>query len=133
MSDELIIGPHRLRVEGDTVLTRYIGVPELGHVQEIHRHLDRVMAEHGRLFIINDMRRTGVPATETRKWVAEWARHHPITGLVNFGASLPIRLLQALVFRASALFGRQPLTVAAQVDSEVEAFAWIAARRQQPR
>ncbi|HEY0138691.1 MAG TPA: hypothetical protein VGB85_31620 [Nannocystis sp.] len=130
---ELLIGPHRLRVEGDTVLTRYIGVPELEHVQEIHRHFERVFAEHGRLFIINDMHHTGVPATATRKWISEWARAHPITGHVSFGASLPIRLLQALVMRASALFSKQPLTAAEHVDGEAEAFAWVAARRQQPR
>ena len=132
-SNEMQIGPHHLRVDGDTVLTRHVGVPELEHVREIHRHFERVIAEHGRLFIINDMHHTGVPATETRKWIAEWARVHPIAGHVTFGASLPIRMLQALVMRASALFGKQPLTAPTQVDGEAEALAWIAARLPPPR
>lgn len=131
VSDELTIGTHRLLVDGDTVLTRYIGVPEYAHVREIHGHFDRVLAEHGRLFVINDMRRSGIPGTATRKWITEWVRQHTVAGLVNFGASLPVRALQTLIFRASALLGQRNMVEAVHCGSEAEAFAWVAARRRQ--
>lgn len=128
---EQIIGTHRVRVDGDTVLTRYIGVPEYEQVREIHRHLDRALAEHGRLFVINDMRRSGMPSAPTRRWIAEWARDHEVAGLVNFGASLPIRALQGLVMRGAALLGKRLVVTPVNVGSEAEAFAWVAARRAQ--
>lgn len=131
MTSELAIGDHRVRVEGDTVLTRYVGVPELADVRQIHAHFDRVLAEHGRLFIVNDMHRSGIPATATRKWIAEWVRDNPIAGLANFGASLPIRALQALILRATALFGAHHPVHPVHVADEAEAFAWVAARRRQ--
>lgn len=129
VTNEESIGPHRVLVAGDTVLTRYVGVPEMAHVHAIHQRFDRVLAEHGRLYVINDMSRSGIPSSETRRWIAEWARHHPIAGLVNFGASMPIRILQSLILRASALLGSPSSIHPVHVDGEAEAFAWIAAHR----
>ncbi|HEY0137367.1 MAG TPA: hypothetical protein VGB85_24960 [Nannocystis sp.] len=125
MSSEEIVGTHRVRVDGDVVLTRYIGVPEQAHVEAIHQRFDRVLAEHGRLFVINDMRRTGIPSTETRRWIAEWGRHHPVAGLINVGASLPIRMVQGLLFRAAGLLGRPSPIVAINCITEAEALAII--------
>lgn len=133
MSNEEVIGTHRVRVEGDTVLTRYVGVPELEHVMAIHQHFDRVLAEHGRLFVINDMSRSGIPTAEARRWIAEWARAHKIVAIVNFGASLPIRMLQSLVLNAAALLGSGPSVKTVNCANEAEAFAWIAAHRGQLR
>jgi len=129
MQNELQIGPHKLRVEGDTVLTRWIGTPEYEDVLAIHQHFERVLAEHKRLFAINDMSRSGLPSTQTRKWIADWARQNPVTSVVNFGASLPVRVLQSLIFRTLALVGNGPTLETVHCGSEAEAFAWIAARR----
>ena len=131
MANELTIGTHRVRIDGDTVLTRYIGVPELEHVQAIHAHLDRVLAEHGRVFVVNDMRRTGVPSTATRGFISDWARSHPVAGVANFGASLPIRVMQAMIMRASALLGRKLNVVVIHCASEADALAWVDARRRE--
>lgn len=133
MSNEEIIGPHRVRVDGDVVLTRYIGVPEHEHVLEIHRRLDRTLAEHGRLFVINDMRHSGIPSTETRRWIAEWARRqHAVAGLINFGASLPIRMVQGLLVRASSLLGRPFPIVPINCTTEAEALAIVDDLRRDP-
>lgn len=129
MPNEEVISTHRLRVEGDTVLTRYIGVPELEHVMAIHQRFDGVLAEHGRLFVINDMSRSGIPTAEARRWIAEWARSHKIVAIVNFGASLTVRMLQSLILNAAALLGTQPSVRTTNCANEAEAFAWIAAHR----
>jgi hypothetical protein len=129
MSNERTIAAHRLCIEGDTVLTRYVGVPEYEHVQEIHRHFNGVLAEYGTLFIINDMSRSGIPSTRTRRWIAEWAQHHPVSGIVNIGASLPVRALQSLILRATSLLGKQAMITPVNCADETEAFAWIARRR----
>lgn len=131
MSNEETISAHRVLVAGDTVLTRYIGVPELADVMAIYQRFDQVLAEHGRLFIINDMRHSGIPTAEARQFLAEWARTHQIAGLANFGASLPIRILQSLIFRATALLGRHPVIIPEHCAGEAEAFAWVETRRRQ--
>jgi len=133
MQDEESIGTHRVRVDGDTVLTRYVGVPELDHVKEIHLRFERTLAEHGRLFVINDMRRTGIPSTETRHFIARWGQEHPVAGVVNFGASLPIRMLQGLVIRAASLLGKKIPVVPVNLTTEAEALAWVDARRRSAR
>jgi hypothetical protein len=129
MANEESIGSHRVLVDGDTVLTRYVGVPELVHLREIHQHFDRVLVEHGRLFIINDMSHSGVPPTEARRWIADWARTRRVSGIANFGASLPIRMLQSLVLNAARLVGSHPMGNIVNTAGEAEAFAWVAAQR----
>ncbi len=129
MADEKLIGTHRLHIEGDTVLTRWIGTPSLDDVRQIHEQIERVIAEHGRVFLMNDMRQSGIPSAQTRQWIAKCALNLPVTGIVNFGASLPIRVLQTLILRASALLGSQPSLELVHCGSEAEAFAWVAARR----
>lgn len=126
---EISIGTHRLRVTGDTVLTRYIGVPEYEHVVEIHGYLDRVKAAHGRVFVINDMRQSGIPSTQTRRFIAEWGASNPGTEVVNFGASLTIRAVQGLLLRAAALIGKRPAIMPESCADEAAAYAWVARRR----
>lgn len=119
-----------MRVSGDTVLTRYIGVPEYEDVVAIHRIFDGVKAEHGRLFVINDMRLSGIPSTQTRRFIAEWGANHAVgTAVVSFGASLPVRALQALVLRAAAMLGKGAVIMPTHCADEAAAYAWVAARR----
>lgn len=129
MANEEIISTHRVHVEGDTVLTRYIGVPTIEHFKAIHAHFDRTLALQGQLFLINDMSHSGVPPIEARRWLAEWARTRRVSGIANFGASLPIRMLQALVVNAARLVGSHPQGNIVNVAGEVEAFAWVAEQR----
>ncbi len=133
MSNEEVIATHRVRIEGDTVLTRYVGAIELEHVMAIHQYFDRVLAEHGRLFVINDMSRSGIPTADSRRWIAAYARGHKIDAIINFGASMPIRMLQSLVLTAAALLGSGPRVKTMNCANEAEAFAWIAAHREQLR
>lgn len=133
MVDEQTIGTHRLRIEGDTVLIRWIGIPLFEDVRTIYKHLELALSEHGRLFIINDMRQSGLPSAQTRQWMAKWALKLPITAIINVGASLPIRVLQSLILRASTLLGNQPKIETVHCSSEAEAFDWLAARRRKPQ
>jgi len=126
---EISIGTHRVRVTGDTVLTRYIGVPEYEQVVEIHGHFDVVRAAYGRLFVINDMARSGIPSTQTRRFIAEWGSNNPGTKVVSFGASFPIRTLQMLILRASTLIGKRVEIVPEYVADEAAAYAWVDAKR----
>ena len=129
MADEQTIGTHRLRIEGDTVSIRWIGIPLLEDVRTIYKQLEQTLVEHGRLFIVNDMRHSGLPSAQTRQWIAKWALNLPITAIINVGASLPIRVLQSLILRASTLLGNQPIIESVHCSSEAEAFDWVATRR----
>ncbi len=123
------VGTHRVRITGDTVLTRYIGVPEYEQVAEIHERLDRVKAVYGRVFVINDMRHSGIPSTRTRRFIAEWGSNNAGTEVVNFGASLTIRVVQGLLLRAAAVLGKGPAITPMHCSDEAAAYAWVAVRR----
>jgi hypothetical protein len=129
MEKEKPVGPHLVRVDGDTVLTRWIGAPELEHVRCIHQQFEEVLVAHGRLFVINDMRQSGLPSAQARKWIAEWGATHPVAAVVNIGASLPVRALQSLLIRAAGLLGKKPSIEVVHCRSEAEALAWLDARR----
>ncbi len=132
MMNELTIGPHRVHVDRDAVLTRWIGVPEYEDVRTIHLQFEQVFAKYGRLFVINDMRQSGIPSTQTRKWIADWTlKYQANVTVLNFGASFAIRALQHMIFRALALIGKNGPVEVIQCTSEAEAIAWIETRRRQ--
>ncbi len=131
MATEVTIGPHQLRIDGDAVLTRWMGTPEYEHVRAIHVHFEQALAKYGHLFAINDMRHSGMPSSQTRKWIAEWALRYPSVVVLNFGASLTIRAIQTMVFRALALMGNRPPVEVVYFGSEAEALAWLEVRRRQ--
>src|ERR1700691_3229091 len=97
MGKERSVGPHLLRLEGDTVLIRWIGIPEIEDVRYINEQFEEVLAAQGRLFVVNDMRQSGLPSAETRKCIAQWGATHPVAAVVNIGASLTVRILQGLL------------------------------------
>lgn len=131
MAGELTIGTHWVRIDGDTVFTRWIGTPELEDIIKLDAQFRLVASQHEWVFLIHDMSRSGLPSRETRRWIANWLVEHPLAGIVSFGASLPVRVLQSLLSRGASLLGRKPTVPSAQVESEAEAFAWVAARRRQ--
>lgn len=129
MDKERSVGPHLLRLEGDTVLTTWIGTPEIEHVRYIHQQFEEVLASQGRLFVVNDMRQSGLPSAQTRRWIAQWGATHPVAAVVNVGASLTVRVLQGLLLHAAGLLGKKPTIEVVHCRSESEALAWISARR----
>lgn len=129
MVDETRIGTHSVRIERETVLIRWIGAPELEDMLQLSDRLTSVIAEHKQIFIVHDMRRSGLPSTETRQWIAKWLRDQPIAGIATFGANPAVRVLQTLITRAADLVGRKSAIPTAYVSSEAEALAWVAARR----
>jgi len=131
LAGELTIGTHRVRLEGDTVFTRWIGPPELADVIKLDELFQLVVSKHERVFLVHDMSRSGLPSRETRRWIANWLLEQPLAGVVSFGASLPVRVLQSLLTRGASLLGRKPAVLSVQVGSEAEAFAWVEARRRQ--
>lgn len=129
MVDETRFGTHSARIERETVLIRWVGSPELEDMLQLSVRLARVIAEHKQIFIIHDMRYSGLPSTETRQWIAKWLRDQPVAGIATFGANLAVRVLQTLITRAADLVGRQSAIPTAYVANEAEALAWVAARR----
>lgn len=133
MAPELTIGAHKARIAGDTLIVRWFGTPEMQDLREIHDLFERLLAEHGRVFLINHMHRSGLPTGEARKWLANWFIGNRFAGIVNIGASTSIRVIQSLLMRGVALLHHKPkgLVTVAYCDTEAEALAWIAECRRQ--
>lgn len=131
MAAELTIGSHQVRIDGDTLFIRWIGTPELEHIIKLDEQFKLVVSRYERAFLIHDMSRSGLPSRETRRWIATWLLDQPLGGVVSFGASLPVRVLQSLLARGASLLGHKPVVPSAHVEGEAEAFAWVADRRRQ--
>ena len=128
---EISVGTHRMHQDKDVVLIRWYGTPLYEDLQVIQERFDQVIAEYGYLFIVGDMRHSGLPSAQTRKLISDWSMRNPSVIVVNFGASLIIRTLQGLMLRAMALIGKKSAIELVQCESEAEALAWVDARRLQ--
>lgn len=130
MSDWYQQGKHWLRRDGDAVFWRVLGDIDL---DEMHGYLllgERVIAEHGRTFLLMDTAHARSVSAEARRFQAEWLRTHDASRgrTVLYGASVMLRALMLLIVRTSQIFAKQTPRIDV-VASEREALAWLAAQR----
>lgn len=122
------IGNHRIRVEGDLVFSVWDGPSTLEEIQAYHAINERVIAEHGRLFSLIDMRKAHRPPPEARKWITEWSSRFHINAVACFGTSFTVRTFANLLVRAIRLI-KGPEGVIAFFDTEAQARAFLDAER----
>ena len=122
------IGNQRVRVEGDTVFSRWSGSPSMAEIQGYHAVLERVIAEKGRVFCLIDMANTHHPPPEARQWLTEWSRRFHIDAIAGFRASFAVRVASTLILRAIRFFKGSAL-IMEFFETEAEARAFLAAER----
>jgi hypothetical protein len=117
------LGKHLMRVEGDLVATIWRGEVELAEVQTLFALYGQVHDQHGRVFILSDMRHSGVPPEKARRWMANWLREQrKLTGAAAYGANVVIRAVFIMLLRGIRLFGVHiPFGIFA-TESEARAF-----------
>ena len=128
---EVYVGTHMFRWEPpDTCYIRYNGNldgPTMGAMAEQSR-----MYTVGKpvVFLLVDMARAGKISAEARQRSAQGGKELNLRGIAVIGASAPLRLIAGLVSRAVDLINRNTDNPTRFFESESEARAWIAARRQ---
>lgn len=127
-TQDRLVGRHRLCTEADVVILRMDGDMVLDESKQIHAELERVIEEHGRVFVLVDMSQGRNTAPDARRFIAEWNRRHRVSGAVIFGGSVPQRAAATLVFTAIRLF-RPSMFPLAMLKTEAESRAWIEEQR----
>ncbi|HZF47336.1 MAG TPA: STAS/SEC14 domain-containing protein [Polyangiaceae bacterium] len=122
------IGNQRVRVEGDTVFSRWSGSPSMAEIQGYHAVLERVLAEAGKVYCLIDMRNSERPSPEARQWMTGWARRFQVTALAGFGANFAMRTVATLMSRAVRFF-KSDMPVMEFFETEAEARVYLAAER----
>ena len=120
------IGPNTLVVDGDTLYLKSVG-PFFPMAAEAYcRIAEQVMQTHREVYFVTDLSQAALMPSQTRRYLAEWARQHRAEAVIYYGASLPLRAVAVLLLNAARLFSGGPRAVELFLDSEQEAKAAIA-------
>ncbi|UQA61750.1 hypothetical protein [Polyangium aurulentum] len=110
----------RVVMHGDILADHMLGMYEI---------VETVAAGPASLFILQDLSRSQNFTAAARKTVASEPRADLIAGVASFGESFQMRVMIAMMDKASRLFGRQVVTPSGFFATEAEARDWIAERR----
>lgn len=118
-------GPHQVRIEGDLVYFRSLGVTTVGDLDALEVIYKRIRSDHGHLFVLYDSRKGGGVDRPARKELLERTdpKSRP-TAAAAFGARFSSRILISMIDRVLVAFGKNPSGVA-MFDTEDEARAYI--------
>lgn len=126
----VLIGAHELRQEDDIVLLRLCGEVSHFEVVAMHAALLRTKDQHGRVYVLVDLRQAGNAGEKVRKEVVEWYRTHRVGCIATFGASAANRVIYILVTNAIRLFAKRVPPIKF-FSEEYEARSWIARLRRE--
>lgn len=127
--DKLYSGKHWMRLDGDILFSKYVGMITARDVQEFMHTLDKVLVPSQTYYIIADVAEvTGMEAA-ARKIATEWFARYDIGGTVNFGAGPMTRALGALISSLLRLLHRNNMSTHF-AKTEEEARAWTQQQRQ---
>lgn len=125
-------GTHLLRVEDDLVVTVWRGEVTFEDVKHVFELYGRVHEQCGRVFIMSDMRKSGIPSEKTRRWIVDWIREHrKIAGAAAYGANVVVRAVFIMLLRAVTLLVKIDIPVGV-FATESEARIFIDQLRRQP-
>jgi hypothetical protein len=125
------LGTHLVRLEGDFMSLQWNGDFHLEDLQGFLLLAERVLLEHGRLFVLVDSGGAGKMQADARKHVVTWRSPGPICAAF-FGASFTVRVIVNTVSAAVRLLnGKQPMPFHF-AESEEAARGWLDAHRQAP-
>jgi len=126
------VGPHEIQFEAPDVLRVVMHGDILAdHMLAMYDIVESMAAGPASLFILQDLSRSQNFTAGARKTVASEPRADLIAGVASFGESFQMRVMVAMLDKASRLFGRQRVTPSGFFATETLARDWIAERRRQ--
>jgi hypothetical protein len=132
MMDTPYSGPSVFRFQPpDVVQVETIGDVSADEMGALLREMGRLAAGRPYFFLLDDISRIGKISPEARKRATEEVDGLLLRGIAVYGASFSQRVIATLLARLLALFGKfgeRPVVI---VETEAQARAWIAARRQE--
>lgn len=123
------IGPHAVSIDRDCLIVRQHGTFTLEHQIVFCELGDKVIAEHGHMFIINDSSAGGDFSAEARRYATKWHNVVHVWGAVHVGASFMFSVVVGMMTRTIALFSKHQFPIVT-TKTEAEAYVWVAEQRQ---
>jgi len=125
------IGPHTLRIAGDTAFLALVGDVQAVDVLPILSHIERINGGTGSFYVVADLSGVTSIAPEARRVASKWPAIGRAGGTAVIGASLLTQTLVTLVSRANSLLsGVKKRAGVAFFKSEGEAVAWLSSLRE---
>lgn len=131
MDGKRYFGKHWMYIEGDIILSKYVGVITLADVQAMHS-LDSELVPGRTYYIIADVSEVSGMEPAARKASTDWFARQKIGGTVNFGAGVATRAVGSLVLGLLRMLHKSSMP-SHFVKTEEEAHAWVAEQRQKNR
>jgi hypothetical protein len=125
------LGAHQVCVEGDLVKIKWTSRLTGAEVRDLISILDRLIAEHSRIFVIADARHASRVDSEARAAAVHWPNYARIAGIAYIGASMTVRVIVTITLGARRLLGGALPGPTHFVDTEEQAYACIEARRRE--
>lgn len=119
---------HWIRLEGDVLFCKYVGMITLSNVKEQMQILDQQFEPGKTYYIIADVSEVSGMEAAARKLSTDWFANHDIGGAVNFGIGLATRAISALILSLLRLMHKNSMPTHF-VKTEEEARAWVDAQR----
>jgi hypothetical protein len=125
---EIHMGENWLQVQADLVVL----IAKGDHTEEMARRLvevaHQVRAQHGGMYVLVDLREAGSISPPARRVMATFGAEYPPLAIAMFGATPLVRGMNALLFGAMNMLGKQRQNMR-QFASEAEAQSWLADER----
>jgi hypothetical protein len=127
--DFIMVGEHRIRIDGDLVFIRVKGVVELDDMMQFLRLQMQVKRERGAVFVLYDSRENTGLAPGARKYATDKAGADArADAAASFGAPFGMRVLVNMLNRALTML-RKDGTPVQLFDTEAEARQYLDAER----
>jgi len=126
--DKLYSGKHWMRLEGDILRCKYVGMITALDVQTFMHSFDKMLAPRQTYYVIADVAEVTGMEAEARKIATEWFARYDLGGTVNFGAGALTRAIGALIVSLLRLLHNNDMSTHF-VKTEEEARAWIQQQR----
>lgn len=128
--EEHRIGPHCLRISGDTATILLIGELQVEQVTTLLSLMDSIGGGQGLFFVCADVSRLHGMPPEARRIAGNWKGIGRAGGTAIVGATVITRTLVMLVSRASTLMSRtRKIGEIGFFKTEEEARVWLDTRR----
>lgn len=118
------VGKHLAKIEGDTLYFRLVGDLNLQEVLEYFKLAEKVVADRGSVYLVDDISGLGSVPPEVRRAAGDWLGNSSCHGVALYGGSVAARTIALLVVGVTRMLGKLSFPIVF-VKSEQEARDWI--------
>lgn len=118
-------GRHSASTDGHLAIVHFVGAFEYVHWPNFRDLLERVIAEHGHVYVLAHVTQAATIEPQARREFVQWLKTHALLGFANIQPSQTARVLGTLMGNAFRILGVVNIAVSF-VDDEEAGRKWVA-------